>query len=1138
MRHLALGSTLLLCAVPLTSQGLVGEWRFEAAHVRDGKLRDLKGSNHGRIAGRHRFAKSPPGMVFHDREDRVTLSRNLRRAKLPTRALTVEAWTCVDEPAKWGGIVSALQDNGGFEKGWVLGFNGKRFCIALASKGADDGDGKMTYLKAPADFVSGHWHHLVGTYDGKTLALHVDGKRVAETAAQSGDILYPARATFEAGAYVDDDEHYPLRGMIGRVRMWRRALDADDIAKAYANDKRTYQVTNRTGPAKEVGRWRFAHQDLRGVEVEGQGETHEVGALPALVFDGSTTSAVVRKPPRPKRALTVEACVWIGDDRRRAALAGVDSGDARRLGWRIDLLDGRLRFGLETDDGAAGMTFASAVQKVKPFRWYYVACTYDGGIQRLFVDGQAVGFARGEFGEVTYPEDPTLRFGADRTRHGMRHALGMLHEVAVHDGVLEDAAIRTRHTELSAKYPKPLELTLGPVLQFTSQDTAEVRWRTDQRGPGFVELLDPAKGMRRVPVEDTDSMRVATIHGLESERTYHYRIGAFGNGKAELASAAYPIETEFNYSLPKVRPANGGARGVRIDKGWLDSIGIDRGYCLMLGAEDVAENVTDLIDASKFQIVVVDRDESHVRELREKLAAAGVYGPRATALHCPGKTLPFGDYTFNLVLTAAPGVPHYSSVEVERVLRPDGGIAEVAARGPNSLRNWASRAWESTDPDILEFDNRRFQRPKLPDSGEWTHQYGSLANTAASNDNRISGGLDLQWFGRPGPRPMVDRGARTPAPLYAQGRLIVQGDCRLFGLDAYNGTVLWSLEIPALKRTNVPRDSTNMTIRGRSLYVAIEDHCWVIDAQTGTLQKTIPVPKDLAPDEDPAWGYLALTDDLLLGTATRERAFYKGVDGEWYDKAGPDTYDVIAKSIFALDRETHAPRWEYANGWIVHPTITVYNDAIYFVEDRAPDKRSVQSGRLHSQNGEDQYLVALDLKSGQKLFEKQHDFRNCDRVFYLSAADGLLILTGSSSKYHVRGIDASSGDIRWTTEFEWQRDHHGGAMQHPVLVGGKIYLENRILDHATGKIERDDLPKRRGCGTMSGSLSSVFYRHYTHTMWDLEADKRTEMPELRPGCWLGLIPAGGLLLAPESSSGCSCTNQLQTSVAFRPVPAN
>ena len=38
----------------------------------------------------------------------------------------------------------------------------------------------------------------------------------------------------------------------------------------------------------------------------------------------------------------------------------------------------------------------------------------------------------------------------------------------------------------------------------------------------------------------------------------------------------------------------------------------------------------------------------------------------------------------------------------------------------------------------------------------------------------------------------------------------------------------------------------------------------------------------------------------------------------------------------------------------------------------------------------------------------------------------------------------------------------------------------------------------------------------------------------RPGCWISAIPAGGLLLLPEASSGCVCAHPVQTSLALAP----
>ena len=69
---------------------------------------------------------------------------------------------------------------------------------------------------------------------------------------------------------------------------------------------------------------------------------------------------------------------------------------------------------------------------------------------------------------------------------------------------------------------------------------------------------------------------------------------------------------------------------------------------------------------------------------------------------------------------------------------------------------------------------------------------------------------------------------------------------------------------------------------------------------------------------------------------------------------------------------------------------------------------------------------------------------------------------------------------------------------------------------------------------MSAGKNAIFFRHHFQSMWDLETNKRNQFEGIRSGCWLGLIPAGGYLLAPETSAGCSCTHAIQTSVGYIP----
>ena len=248
------------------------------------------------------------------------------------------------------------------------------------------------------------------------------------------------------------------------------------------------------------------------------------------------------------------------------------------------------------------------------------------------------------------------------------------------------------------------------------------------------------------------------------------------------------------------------------------------------------------------------------------------------------------------------------------------------------------------------------------------------------------------------------------------------------------------------------------------------------------------------------------------GQTALHGAAYVGDNGEWYDSAGAgDVSQVTSDYLFALDRHRGARAWTYKDGVILNSTITMGEGVVYFIESRSPEAKANSSGRINRAGFKDQALVALDLRTGQKLWERPVDCSKATRMLYLAYGNKTLTVVGSSAKdYHLWAFDTQSpspppggepravelgGTQLWEQHYPMARDHHGGGVQHPLIVGKVLYSEKRSFDLRTGNPLRTDLPERRGC-------------------------------------WLGMIPSGGLVLAPETSSGCSCTHSIQTSLAY------
>lgn len=176
------------------------------------------------------------GLVFDGSADafEVVASGDDAAFALPAEAFTIAAWFAVETPTRWGGLASCIQDNGSYEKGWVLGYDGSRFTIGLSTAGADDGDGLLTYLRGMTPYGHGALHHVAATYDGATLSLYVDGQLDASTTEQSGAVLYDQTSKLVIGAYRDFDEDHPLDGRLVDLWIAPHAQSAAEVATAHA----------------------------------------------------------------------------------------------------------------------------------------------------------------------------------------------------------------------------------------------------------------------------------------------------------------------------------------------------------------------------------------------------------------------------------------------------------------------------------------------------------------------------------------------------------------------------------------------------------------------------------------------------------------------------------------------------------------------------------------------------------------------------------------------------------------------------------------------------------------------------------------------------------------------------------------
>ena len=668
-------------------------------------------------------------------------------------------------------------------------------------------------------------------------------------------------------------------------------------------------------------------------------------------------------------------------------------------------------------------------------------------------------------------------------------------------------------------------------VRFLDPTSAEVRWESAHAGPSSVAFgLTRKLGEIIESAENGTSHRVA-LKNLDVGQTYYYRIGTVQEGKL-LLSPFCEFDMRMNYApplIPDSRASNKQEGSDLISDEVLDSLVKQLNHVggfAVVSNEQSGRWAKALAAHTEMTVIASCEDDAEMQRFRRQWYDSGIYGVRLTAQ----KSRDVPDDFANLVLCSALQI-----VDCKRHVSKSGTLVCIGKPPAELASEWialGSDVWLRNVNGVAEL-------------AEWGHQYGSPANQSFVGESLggadEAGELEVRWLGRPGADFGIDRNPRMPAPLAIGGRLFHQGMNRMVALDAFNGAILWSLEIPDLRRVNIPRDCGNWCADRDHVYAATHNCLWVINAATGEMLNTLRLPEPF--NENHEWGFVAVTDDMVIGSAVKGESIYEDFwqKAAWYDgKDDAATSKICADSIIAYDKKYGDVLWKYDMDAGVQATITIVKDSIFFVEVNDPKLRTLKSGKLKNQQiWNDASVVCLDRKTGKPRWKKPVASQAADQVvaFGLADDDQFVLQSSSGNQFHFASYASGDGQPLWSRDVNWPENHHGAHMQHAVLMGGKLFVQPHILDAATGKtLQTGTLGKRRGCATPIGTGEAILYRGGTGplSLWSIEEGKRTEFTRLRPSCWLSTIPAQGMLFSPEAGGGCSCGGWMECSIGFGP----
>lgn len=601
------------------------------------------------------------------------------------------------------------------------------------------------------------------------------------------------------------------------------------------------------------------------------------------------------------------------------------------------------------------------------------------------------------------------------------------------------------------------------------------------------------------------------------------------------------------------------------------------GFCLILGNGE-GRLATELAEQSELTIFAIEPDSEQALVARRRLEAAGLHGTRVTVINCDLDAIPFSNYFANLIVSESAlksGAIPCSAKEAAKFVKPCGGVVMIGGNGGISedAESWIED-FRRMHPGETTRENgwAIYKRGQLPGAGEWSHQYGNVANTSLSNDERVRDGLGVLWYGDPGPSSMINRHEAAGAPLSTNGRMFIQGVDSVMAYDAYNGNFLWEHENPGAIRTGVfnNRETHNLAASHDSLFVAIEETCIELDGASGEVANEYVTPKS-ADGIPRVWAYIAYDKDQLFGTSTiREELEQK------LRRRGL-TVKTQTDAIFAFDTESKELSWTYRGKNILHTTIAIGPDHVYFIDSAiTPEQRQAlylrDKGELKKLTGEEaakaekemksldlRLAVALDRKTGKKLWEVPVNVTDTTNVsagggsLTVMYADGYLVLCGANANGHywrqfLAGefdkrklvvLDAASGKELW--------NKNANYMNRPAIIGDEIYAEPWAFKLATGEPRKRKHPvtgeesdwrfSRPGhhCGVITATPNMMFFRSGFIGYYDLYQDSGTKhFAGQRLGCWVNAIPGNGLVMIPEASAGCVCQFSIAATVVLEP----
>lgn len=157
-------------------------------------------------------------------------------SSLKPSVVSVCAWVRTTDLNRQSMIVDGNYQGSG--QGYLLQINASNQALFACRLNS----GTFSSASGTTSIAANTWYHLVGTYDGTTIRVYVNGVLEGST-AYSGGIGYSSQ-NIAIGVYQSLISGYSLNGYVGPVQIYNRAITAAEVAQVYAAGSGRHSAAN------------------------------------------------------------------------------------------------------------------------------------------------------------------------------------------------------------------------------------------------------------------------------------------------------------------------------------------------------------------------------------------------------------------------------------------------------------------------------------------------------------------------------------------------------------------------------------------------------------------------------------------------------------------------------------------------------------------------------------------------------------------------------------------------------------------------------------------------------------------------------------------------------------------------------